>query len=157
MQCTSCCAGVVATACTQGRRTQHGKPDSVVGRGDQPETGDGQRGRYRVAERPVVLRKPGNAGGISNSIQHHLLQERCCLIQAEKGTVTKKDVSPMSPTLNGNQKLQSGAPRPKQRAKEVVIACIHHVIFVQVHPPAATEMPRRTRPEFCRQSVLARY
>ncbi len=57
------CAGVVATAGTQGKREQHGKPDSVVGRGDQPEAGDGQRGRYGVAERPVLLRKPGNAGG----------------------------------------------------------------------------------------------
>jgi hypothetical protein len=57
------CAGVVAMACTQGRRTQHGKPHRVVGRGDQPEAGDGQRGREGVAERPVVLRKPGNAGG----------------------------------------------------------------------------------------------
>ena len=35
----------------------------MVGRGDQPEAGDGQRGRYGVAERPVILRKPGNAGG----------------------------------------------------------------------------------------------
>ncbi len=35
----------------------------MVGRGDQPETGDGQRGRYGVAERLVVPRKPGNAGG----------------------------------------------------------------------------------------------
>ncbi len=57
------CAGVLATACTQGRRWQHGKPDSVVGRDDQPEAGDGQRGRYGVAERPVLLKKPGNAGG----------------------------------------------------------------------------------------------
>ena len=57
------CAGVVATACTQGKRAQHGKPDGVVGRDDQPETGDGQRGRYRVAERSVVPTKPGNAGG----------------------------------------------------------------------------------------------
>ena len=57
------CAGVVATACTQGRRTQHGKPDSVVVRVDQPEAGDGQKGRYGVAERPVIPRKPGNAGG----------------------------------------------------------------------------------------------
>ena len=48
---------------TGGKRTKHGKPDGVVGRGDQPEAGDGQRGRYGVAERPVVLRKPGNAGG----------------------------------------------------------------------------------------------
>jgi hypothetical protein len=50
-------------ACTQGRRTQHGKPQSVVGRGDQPEAGDGQRGRAGVAERPVLPGKPGNAGG----------------------------------------------------------------------------------------------
>jgi len=34
----------------------------VVGRDDQPETGDGQRGRYRVAERPAVPGRPGNAG-----------------------------------------------------------------------------------------------
>jgi hypothetical protein len=57
------CAGVVATACTQGKRAQHGKPDDVVGRDDQPETGDGQRGRYRVAERSAVPTRPGNAGG----------------------------------------------------------------------------------------------
>ena len=48
---------------TRGKRTQHGKPDSVVGRGDQPEAGDGQIGHYGVAERPVVPGKPGNAGG----------------------------------------------------------------------------------------------
>jgi hypothetical protein len=35
----------------------------VVGRDDQPETGDGQIGRYRVAERSAVPTKPGNAGG----------------------------------------------------------------------------------------------
>jgi hypothetical protein len=57
------CAGVVAMACTHGRRRQHGKPHSVVGRDDQPKAGDGQRGRYGVAERPVLLRKLGNAGG----------------------------------------------------------------------------------------------
>jgi hypothetical protein len=34
----------------------------VVGRGDL-EAGDGQRGRYGVAERPVLPGKPGNAGG----------------------------------------------------------------------------------------------
>ena len=55
-------AGVVATACTQGKRRQHGKPDGVVAGDDQPEAGDGQRGRYGVAERLVVLKKPGNAG-----------------------------------------------------------------------------------------------
>ncbi len=35
----------------------------MVGRGDQPEAGDGQSGRYGVAERIVLLMKPGNAGG----------------------------------------------------------------------------------------------
>ena len=44
-------------------RETHATRDSVVGRGDQPEAGDGQRGRYGVAERLVLLVKPGNAGG----------------------------------------------------------------------------------------------
>src|SRR5712664_2547119 len=56
------CAGVVATACTQGKRTKHGKPQSVVSE-DQPEAREGQAGRLGVAERFVVPRKPGNAGG----------------------------------------------------------------------------------------------
>jgi hypothetical protein len=56
------CAGVVATACTQGKRTQHGKPQSVVSE-DQPEAREGQAGRLGVAERFVVPLKPGNAGG----------------------------------------------------------------------------------------------
>ena len=55
-------AGVVVTACIQGKRRQHGKPHGVVG-DDQPDAGDGQAGRSGVAERPVVLTKPGNAGG----------------------------------------------------------------------------------------------
>src|SRR5450759_4871901 len=38
------CAGVVATACTQGKRTQHGKPQGVV-REDQPDAREGQIGR----------------------------------------------------------------------------------------------------------------
>src|SRR5712675_665071 len=56
------CAGVVATACTQGKRTKHGKPQGVVS-DDQPEAREGQAGRPGVAERFVVPRKPGNAGG----------------------------------------------------------------------------------------------
>ena len=55
-------AGVVAAACTQGKRAQHGKPLGVV-RDDQPDAREGQAGRLEVAERPVVLLKPGNAGG----------------------------------------------------------------------------------------------
>jgi len=47
----------------RGETTQHGKPYNVVGCDGQPEVGDDQIGRYRVAERPVVPTKPGNAGG----------------------------------------------------------------------------------------------
>ena len=56
------CAGVVATACTQGKRTQHGKPHGVVS-DDQLEAREGQAGRLGVAERFVVPLKLGNAGG----------------------------------------------------------------------------------------------
>ena len=59
---SSRCAGVVATACTQGKRTQHGKPRGVVS-DDQLEAREGQAGRPGVAERFVVPLKPGNAGG----------------------------------------------------------------------------------------------
>src|SRR6266545_1069024 len=56
------CAGVVATACTQGKRTQHGRPQGVI-RDDQPAAREGQAGRLGVAERFVVPLKPDNAGG----------------------------------------------------------------------------------------------
>ena len=56
------CAGVVATACTQGKRTQHGKPHGGIS-DDQPDAREGQAGRPGVTERLVVLLKPGNAGG----------------------------------------------------------------------------------------------
>jgi hypothetical protein len=42
---------------------QHGKPHGAVERKDQPEAGDGQAGCFGVAERFVVPKKPGNAGG----------------------------------------------------------------------------------------------
>ena len=51
----------MATACTQGKRTQHGKPQGVV-RDDQLDAREGQAGRPGVAERFAVLLKPGNAG-----------------------------------------------------------------------------------------------
>src|SRR5271166_5311596 len=56
------CTGVVAAARTQGKRAQHGKPQSVV-RDDQPDAREGQAGRFGVAERLGVPLKPGNAGG----------------------------------------------------------------------------------------------
>src|SRR3954463_14184082 len=55
------CTGVLAAACTQGKRTQHGKPHCVI-RDDQPDAREGQAGRTGVAEKPVVPVKPGNAG-----------------------------------------------------------------------------------------------
>ena len=48
--------------CTQGKRTQHGKPQCVI-RDDQPDAREGRAGRAGVAERLVVPVKPGNAGG----------------------------------------------------------------------------------------------
>src|SRR5580698_4769079 len=49
-------------ACTQGKRTQHGKPQCVI-RDDQPDAREGQAGRAGAAERLEVPLKPGNAGG----------------------------------------------------------------------------------------------
>src|SRR4029077_20360073 len=47
------CTGVLAAARTQGKRAQHGKPQSAV-RDDQPDAREGEAGRYGVAERLVV-------------------------------------------------------------------------------------------------------
>jgi len=54
--------GGAGAARTQGKRTQHGKPQNVV-RDDPPDAREGQVGRSGVAERFVVPLKPGNAGG----------------------------------------------------------------------------------------------
>src|SRR5260370_2172868 len=56
------CAGVGATACTQGKRKQHGRPHGVV-RDGQPDAREGQAGRRGETEGFVVPPKPGNAGG----------------------------------------------------------------------------------------------
>ena len=42
---------------------QHGKPHGAIGHHDQPDAREGQAGRFGVAERLVVLVKPGNSGG----------------------------------------------------------------------------------------------
>jgi hypothetical protein len=52
----------MAAACTQGKRTQHGKPHHVL-RDEQPDACEGWDGRDGVAERPVVPWKPSNVGG----------------------------------------------------------------------------------------------
>jgi hypothetical protein len=49
--------------CGRGKPMQHGKPDGVVEREDQPVTCEGPTGRDRVTERPIVPSMPGNAGG----------------------------------------------------------------------------------------------
>jgi len=46
----------------KGERAQHGKPDLTGEATLQPEAREGQDGLGRVAERPVVPKKPGNAG-----------------------------------------------------------------------------------------------
>jgi hypothetical protein len=47
----------------RGSQEQHGKPPVVSGCAGQPPTREGGSGPLGVAERPVVARKPGNAGG----------------------------------------------------------------------------------------------
>src|SRR3974377_1858984 len=54
--------GVVAAACTQGKRAQHGKPQDVA-RDGQPDARGGQGGGAGGGGRAVVPGKPGNAGG----------------------------------------------------------------------------------------------
>ncbi len=54
--------GYMATACTQGKRTQHGKPHGVLS-DEQPDTRERWSGRHEVAERSAVPLKPGNSGG----------------------------------------------------------------------------------------------
>src|ERR1700686_4888397 len=58
----SCYTGVLAAACTQGKRTQYGKPQGEVS-DDQPNAREGQVGRHGVAERFVLPLRPGNSGG----------------------------------------------------------------------------------------------
>src|SRR5215831_18169229 len=56
------CAGVVAAACTQGKRTQHGKPQGGSAMINRTPARD-RPGRSGVAERFAVPLKPVNAGG----------------------------------------------------------------------------------------------
>src|SRR6202011_5251661 len=58
----SCYTGVLAAACTQGKRTQHGKPQGEIS-DDQPNAREVQVGRHGVAERFVLPLRPGNSGG----------------------------------------------------------------------------------------------
>ena len=46
-----------------GDRPENGKPYLVAACDCQPDSGDGQAGPARVADRLVVVLKPGNAGG----------------------------------------------------------------------------------------------
>src|SRR6202521_4460602 len=57
-----CYTGALAAACTQGKRTQHGKPQGGVS-DDQRNAREGQVGRHGGAERLVLPLRPGNSGG----------------------------------------------------------------------------------------------
>ncbi len=57
------CAGVVTLACMQEEVVWNTGSPCGGERDPQPEPRERQAGPLRVAERPVVVRKPGNAGG----------------------------------------------------------------------------------------------
>jgi hypothetical protein len=64
------CAGVVATACTQGKRTQHGKPHGVVS-DDQLEAREGQAGRLGPSCRSPPRQIPSRAANYRRSGSPH--------------------------------------------------------------------------------------
>ena len=57
------CRGSGDSMRVQGELTQHGKPQAVGTREAQLDAREGQARRCGVAERPVGVLKPGNAGG----------------------------------------------------------------------------------------------
>ena len=58
------CRGIGDGMFAEGVLWQHGKSRAVDGRmPDQPEAREGKTGLHGMAERPVLPRKPGNAGG----------------------------------------------------------------------------------------------
>ncbi len=60
-------AGVVTSACMQEEVVWNTGSPRGGERDPQPEPRERQAGPLRVAERPVVVRKPGNAGGAKGS------------------------------------------------------------------------------------------
>ena len=56
-------AGVVASACMEEEIVGTREAPMERGRGSQPELREEQAGPSGVADRPVLLMKPGNAGG----------------------------------------------------------------------------------------------
>ena len=56
-------AGVVTSACMQEEVVWNTGRPRGGGRDPQPGPRERQAGPWRLAERPVVVRKPGNAGG----------------------------------------------------------------------------------------------
>ncbi len=56
-------AGVLATTCRQRGPDATRETPAVIANGDQPATRESQAGPCGVAERSVLPRKPGNAGG----------------------------------------------------------------------------------------------
>src|SRR6202035_1522797 len=100
-----CCTGVVAAACTQGKRTQHGKPHRVI-RDDQPDAREGQAGRAGVAERLAVPLKPGNAGGGKGPCQDRRNKRRGA---GRLGNLTTpKRVQKLQMALHAKAKAEAG-------------------------------------------------
>src|SRR5499425_473013 len=56
-------AGVRATACRQSGPVATREAPAVIAHGDQPAPRERQAGPFGVTERPVLLMRPGNAGG----------------------------------------------------------------------------------------------
>jgi hypothetical protein len=87
----------------------------VVGRGDQPEAGDGQRGRYGVAERPVVPGKPGNAGGRSAATNRQRLDGKGPWFKAGAESSKAQEIGE---TLVNSGNVQALRKVPHAEAKE---------------------------------------
>ena len=98
------CAGVVAAACTPGKRTQHGKPRGVLSN-EQPDAREGWAGRHGVTERPVIPLKSGNAGGrgLSSGQTQDVAKDR------RLGNLsTPKSVQKLQTALHAKAKTEAG-------------------------------------------------
>src|SRR5207245_3169036 len=104
------CAGVVAAACTQGKRTQHGKPQGVVS-DDQPKAREGQAGRTGVAERFVVPLKPGNAGGGKDPDFWCAFEDGEVKVIGDEPAHTDYDPGPSEKAVSSSEGEQAAAQR----------------------------------------------
>jgi hypothetical protein len=80
----------------RGNDRQHGKPRRCGERGPQPELREEQAGPFGVAEGPVVVKKPGNAGGAKGPWDR----------ESAKQAVKAEEIGVSLPTLLKVEKLQ---------------------------------------------------